>query len=364
MNGMRKSLVIALTVLFGMLSICPPARAADQTQSLTLEQAVEMALSYSPSLKTKELSLEQAEYEREAAATAVSYTPTGQADAETEKAFNNLVQKDLNWQVAKKEFASQKDSVTIQVYQAYFNVLQAQAALTAAEKSYAYADYQKRAAVLKHQFGKASLLEVKQQENSCQAAQAQLETAKQNLEDAYLKLDQLIGLSSSARPVLTDEPAYDPVEITSIEAEVSRALDESPTVKRAQLSVNQAQIALDIYSFSNAEYNSYKAQQLSIPMAEQNLVSAKNQLEQQVRSLYSSITQLEKNYQNLLSQSQTAQQNLEWTQLKLKYGAASRMEVAQAEAEAAKAYQSLLEAKCQHAVLAKAFATPWAYSGS
>jgi len=99
---MRKALVIVLTVWVAVFWLCPSASASDQTQSLTLEKAVDMALSYSPALKAKELSLEQAEYEREAAATAVTYTPTGQADAETEKAFNNLVQKDLNWQVAKK----------------------------------------------------------------------------------------------------------------------------------------------------------------------------------------------------------------------------------------------------------------------
>jgi len=99
-------------------------------------------------------------------------------------------------------------------------------------------------------------------------------------------------------------------------------------------------------------------------LAEQNLASAKNQLEQQVRSLYNSIVQLESNYQNLLSQYETAEQNVAWTKLKLQYGAASRIELAKAEAEAAKAYQALLEAKCQHHVLVKAFATPWAYSGS
>jgi len=125
--------------------------------------------------------------------------------------------------------------VAIQVYQAYFNVLQAQAALFSAQKSYDYADWQKRAAVLKHQFGKASLLELKQQEDACKSAQAQLETAKQNLDNAYLEFNQLVGLSASARPDLVDVPTYTPLEVTSIDAAVSRALEESPSVQRAKL---------------------------------------------------------------------------------------------------------------------------------
>ncbi len=362
MNNIRNILVVITCLAAVTFCFSPRVSASDSSQYLSLEDAVDRALTYSPALKSKELSVEQAEYQREAAALAVSYTPTGQADPETEKAFNNLVAKDLNWQVAKKELSAQRDSVIIQVYQAYYNVLTAEAALVSAEKNLAYADLQKRSAVLRHQFGKASLLEVKQQENSYETAKAQWDSARQSLDDAYVKLNQLIGLSPSARPVLTHRPAFKPVEIISLDSLVSRVLEESPTVKRAQLSVNQAQIALDIYSFSETEYNSYKSQQLSITMAEQNLVSVKSQTEQQVRSLVSSIVQLEKSYQSLKNMYETAEKNLEWTRLKLKYGVASRIELAQAEAEVAKAYQSLLQAQSQHEVLAKALTTPWAYS--
>lgn len=359
-SRLRVWLVMILCAGLVLSNVGTACAAVPEEQGLTLQQAIDKAVAYNPALRAKALSIDQAEYNREAAAAAVTFTPTGQTDPDTEKKFLNLVQKDLNWQAAKKDYAAQKDSVVIQVYKAYFGVLQAQAALESAQKSLDYAGWQKRGAVLKHQFGAASAWEVEQQADAYEAARAELAAATQSLDNAYQKFEQLLGLSAGSRPQLTERPSFVPLEVTSLDAAVSRVLEESPSVWKSKQAITQAQIALDIYSFGPAEANTYKATEQGVAIAENNLNTVKDEQAQAVRSLYYSIKQVESNYQSLAEKLRLAERNLNLTRLKLANGTASRAEAAKAEAEAAQARTALLDATCQHLVLVRQFLTPWA----
>ena len=63
-----------------------------------------------------------------------------------------------------------------------------------------------------------------QENQSYAAAQTSLTTAQANLDTAYQKFNQLVGLAPDDRPVLTDQPSFAPLVIGSLDAEVSRVL--------------------------------------------------------------------------------------------------------------------------------------------
>ncbi len=335
-----------------------------EVPQLTLEQAIALAMDNSTTLKADLLAIDQAKEDRDAAGLAVTYTPTGRATPEVEAAFTRLQNADLAWRMAKKTYEADRDSVVMKVYQAYTGVLQACAAVDAAEKALRSTDWQHRAAVAGYRAGTLSKSQMIQADASAAGAQAQLAAAEKALDDAYHKFNQLVGLSPDERPLLTDRPEYAPLHVDSLEAEVARAVDASPYVWLAQRKIDLAKIALDIYSFGPAEAHTYKATELGIPIAEVNAAGARDQMALLVRSLYYSIRQLEENYAGLQQKVTVDEENLRVTRLKYDLGLATRTEVFAAEAALAGSKKSLLDAVCQHEVLKLAFKKPWAYAGA
>ncbi|MGB9792572.1 MAG: TolC family protein [Thermacetogeniaceae bacterium] len=360
---MRKLLTAALCALLIITSSLPAFAEGDSAETLSLKEAIDKAIAHSRVLRLAEYNIQLAQEDRDAAAEKVEYIPTGEATPEAEQAFNNLVQKDLDLQAAKKDYQAQKDSIVISVYQAYYGVLEAEATLDVAQKALDQADLEYRATSLKNQFGGASKYEVEQKQNNLEAAKQSYTAAEKALASAYEKLNQLVGLQPDERPVLTDKPVFSPLQIDSLDAEIARVLDASPTVWRAKEAITQAKIALDIYSYSSTEAHTYKGMEISVSKAEENAQAAKENAEQTVRSLYNSIQQLEANHAALERKLAAAEETLRMTELKYQYGRASRLELLAAQSAAASCRQALLNNECQHAILVQAFKTPWAYSG-
>lgn len=353
-------------LLAGLLALsgAGACQAADdqqqQQKQITLQQAVDMAVASSGDLRVARYSIDQAEDRRDAAALKLTYTPTGQASPETESAFNSLVSADLTLKQQKRSYQASLDGVAMTVYQAYFDILQDQAALEAARQDLSLADLQQRAATLNHQLGGASGLEKQQASDTATTARASLATAETSLADAYQQFNQLVGLLPDERPDLVDQPSFAPLEIDSLEAEVSRALASSPSVLNKADAVDQAKTALLIYSYSQADINTYQATKTNIDIAEQNLVLAKDSAAQSLRTLYYNIRQLESDRNDLQQKLNTAGLNLSITQAKYDTGAASQIDLRTAQSALAAAERSLLSNTCQHQLQTQTFRTPWA----
>lgn len=355
---------MAVLLLSGLLitSAAGTAMAAttdQQQQQLTLQQAIDMATANSNTLKAAQDTIDQKGYTRDAKSQVVSFIPTGQATSENEQAFLGLVQANSDLQSAKQSYQASEDSVAYQVYQAYDGILQDQVALNSDQQAFNLADRQLRSTTLNCQFGGASKLQVQQAKENLAAAQSSLTTADKTLTTAYEKLNQLVGLMPDDRPNLVDQPAFVPLVINSLDAEVSRVLAASPTVLQAQQSVDKAKIALNIYSFSSTEANTYQGTEKSIDIAQQNASSTQDSVSQSLRNLYYSILQLEASHESLQQNLATAELNLKIAQVKYDTGAASAIDLATAQSAYTQADQALINNTCQHQLQVQAFETPW-----
>jgi outer membrane protein TolC len=352
---------------FLFLSLLSAAWAGEQqsnVRQITLEQAVNMAIDNSSTLKTDSLAIDQAKYDRDAAALAVTFTPTGQVTPSAEISFSKLLQADMAWQMAKKNYDADKDTVVMKVYQAYGNVLQALAAVEAAQQAVKSADLQHRFALVGYRVGTLSKSQLIQADASTKGSEAQLAVAEKSLADAYQKFNQLIGLGPDERPVLIDQPAYLPLVVDNLDAEVSRAVDASPYVWLTQRKVDLAKITLDIYSYGPSEPHTYKATELGVPIAEENSANARDQMAQLVRTLYYGIRQLEENYEGLQQKVAIDEENLRVAKVKYQVGMATIADVTAAQATLAKDRQDLVNLLCQHQTMVQGFKTPWAYAGA
>ena len=337
--------------------------AASAALELTLDEAVNRALAKSNTLKSAEYDIERSEEVRESAADKVKYIPAGPTPDAAAAAFTNLVAKDLAWQMSKKTKDVKADAITLSVFQAYINVLAAQEKVAAAEKALADADWKRWAARVGYQVGTVSLSGKLTAEVNYDARAAALASARAALEDAYHKLNQLVGLNPDDRPVLKDQPQLIPIKVDDLEAEIQRRVEESPSVWLAERNVELARLALDLYDWTNPNREPYRAKEIDVTKAELSAADAKDQLRQQLRSIYQNIVQIEQDYASLEQSLKLAQENLRIKKVYYEVGMATKGDLLAAEADVASLQLALRAKAYQHEVLKLAFDKPWAYSG-
>jgi outer membrane protein TolC len=336
---------------------------ATGTQQLTVQQALAMAIATSPSLISSSYSIDQAknkvnqETEPITALNNLTFTPTGYTSSANEGTLNNLVAANLNWNQAEKDQQAAQDTVTYEVYSDYFAILQDEVSLAAAQQAFNLAGLQQRVTNLNYQVGGASQQAVVQENQSYAAAQTSLATAKANLDTDYQKFNQLVGLATDDRPVLTDQPSFAPLVIGSLDAEVSRVLASDPDISSAQNSVTEQKEALTVVSQDPAA-NAASADTLG--EAEQSLTNEQNSVSQSERNLYYSIQNIESNQDSLQQALTTAQTNLAMTQVEYNVGLATEIDLQTAQSNLNSAQLALLKNTVSHQLDVMAFETPWA----
>jgi outer membrane protein TolC len=335
---------------------------------LSLERAVHMALDRSHALRSAAYEVDRGYEVRKFAADRVKYSMRpieGPTTPEADRAFTALVQADLAWQMAKRSYEAQKDTVVMSVYRAYAGVLQAQARLRAAEAQALAADWQYRATNAMFMVGAAARPDVAKAEADRDAALKNLESARGALADAYHALNQLIGLEPDARPVLETRVEVRPLVVENLEAAVSRALESSPTVWLAQQRIDLARLTLDLYNFADPNRTEpYEAKEIDVSKAEVSAADTKEQMARLVRAIYFAARQAENGYGAALDSLAKAREDLRLAEIRYSIGMATRMEVEAARARVAQAEQSVVQYAWQHEVLRLAFEKPWAYAGA
>jgi outer membrane protein TolC len=332
-------------------------------QQLTVQQAIGMALAVSPSLISSSYSVNQSQNkvtqqtEPITALNNLTFTPSGNTSSANEGALNNLVAANLNWAQAKLAAQADQDSVTYQVYSAYYVILQDEAALNAVQQSFNLADLQQRIMNLTYQVGGASQNDVIQENQSYAAAQQNLDAAKANLDTDYQKFNQLVGLPTGDRPVLTDQPSFTPLVIGSLAAEVSRVLASDVSISSDQNTVTEQKEALTIVSQDPAA-NAASADTLGA--AQQNLVTEQNNVSQWESNMYYTIQNLESNQTSLQQALTTAEDNLKMVQVEYDVGMDTKVDLATDQSSLNSAQLALLKNTVSHQLDVMAFETPWA----
>ncbi|MBC7326153.1 MAG: TolC family protein, partial [Moorella sp. (in: Bacteria)] len=176
--------------------------------ALTLQQAIDLALQHDKGLKKAELEVERTEKLREAAAEKINFTPImgSTYDATTQVNWNNLLSADLTWRMSKKSLEAERDSLVLKTCKSYWDVQTALEKVALQEKLEQQALLNLQIARAGLQAGTAASYQVVEAEGRWQQAKNNLEAARQALEDAYNTFNQLVGLDTKARPVLTDNP--------------------------------------------------------------------------------------------------------------------------------------------------------------
>lgn len=357
--------IIALALCWTAGFLTPEIFASDNAEEpagtslqLSIEDAVNRALQHSYALRMAEYSVEQGEDSRNSAASEVNFIPASGDNEEAARKFTTLVQKDLSWMISKKNLEIEKDSLSLEVYQCYCDVLAAQEKVRAQELALEYADYKRLAAQVGLAAGTTSKKDLETAKVSCSNQVSGLAQSKSSLEQCRVKLNELLGLSAQERPVLTEEPEYLPLEISDLEVEIIRRLDSSPALWKAEQEVYLAELSLDLHSYTNM-YN-YNSAKIDVSKAELSAEQSKIQARQNLRSMYDNICNLQEQYSQQQQALVLAENDMETARLRYEMGMISKGDVLAMEADLAAKRQGLKSLIYQQQLLRLNFYKPWA----
>lgn len=347
---MRKLGCVFIVLCFVMAFVAPVAGADEgdelqKPQQLSLEDAVNMALKNSETVKIQEEVTDKAWEQRERAADNVTFIPAGGYSPQAEAAYTGLLQADLNYQIQRKEIQNQKDEIILAVYDKYFQIQQLKEKIISLEKELEEVDWNKKTSWVQLHVGVLAPTSIPGIDAALQQAKAQLQSTKEELDKAYTELNRLTGMKPEDRVELKDSIPYEPLELYSdIDYDVYRAVNNSVNVWQALQNVTIQRKDLSFLS------KPYDVEKHDVDIAELNVTQAKEELRKQVRLLYHDIKALEETIKAGEQGIKAFEEALRVKELNYKIGMATKGDVLSAQKELASAKQQVTELKYKHAV--------------
>lgn len=362
-----------ILVVFTLLTLALPVGAADSPEpaapektpevTLTLNQAIALAIDNSDAIKKAGKEIDRTRELRDYANDQLNYIPKNPVEPQIQIPYASMLSADLTWQMSKKSYTSEEDSVALDTCKKYWDLLQAQEKLRNEELGLSKAQQLLANAQVSHRVGVVANPDLVAAEVMYSGSRASVETARNDLDKAFDVFNLQIGVGPQERPVLTEPAVYEPLEIQDLEREVSRVLETSPKLWLAKEMVSMQDVLADMALYTGA-YTPYKARRIAVEQAELDYTNAKDLFKEITRSLYYAVIDLEEAYNATGESLRLAEENLRVKKLKFEVGMATKSEVTAAEFDVASAKKKQNDLAYQHAYMKLAFEKPWAYVSS
>jgi outer membrane protein len=148
-------------------------------------------------------------------------------------------------EIARFDLDAAEQDLIVRVAQAYFDVLAAQDTLATATANKAAIDEQLASAKRNFEVGTATITDTREAQARYDLAVAQELIADNDLRTRRIFLDQLVGRSNVKPKPLATPVVLPPLPAESVDAWVSRADMQHPSVRRAQLGYDTARLETD-----------------------------------------------------------------------------------------------------------------------
>jgi outer membrane protein TolC len=336
---------------------------------LTYEEAVELALKNSMELKNARQDVVQAEEMRDhlSRMRTFGYTPFGPGydyqDALDRELLLNFLQADIAWQMARKQVGILEEAIALQVRSAYDAVLKKLDEIEVSDLTLAYAAEKVRQAEIKAERGMESLFNLQMLREDYNEEKQKRDVLEKQLEEAFLGLNELLGLEKEERPNLKGEFLPDWLEDVNLERHLTRVLNGNPLLWLQEQKIRMAEYGLALYTY-NVGAEPYKVKEIDVLKEKNNLAAMKEDLETTILSLYNQLQQLENQYALLEVNLAKAQKALDAVTARYAQGMAVAIDVQQAELAIAQLENQLQNILITYEQLKILFEKPWLKSAS
>lgn len=361
---MKKILSGLIFALFLVVTIVPNTYAQDVvgTLSITLDQAVEMALNNNKGIRQVEYDIERGQQVRNSVADDVKYIPSGQTDPAVAAAYTGLLATDMQLQMTKKTLEMEKDKVTLNVFDKYTAVLATVKNLELSELKLEKAQKDYQIAQICYSIGTVSQSQLKQAEYQSKTCRLSYELTQKELEKAYENFNSIVGLNLNQRPLLVESIEFTPIEVVDLTNEVSRIIDGSPAIWLAEQQVDLYEVTLRLHNWADPASEPYEAKEIDVDKAKVSAEDSKEQLRNGLHNIYQAIVQLEDNYEIAAQAVNLTQEDFQVKELQYELGMLSKQEYLASELSLAEAKTNLNKIVYQHEILKRTFYKPWAQS--
>ncbi|MBO8168484.1 MAG: TolC family protein [Thermoanaerobacteraceae bacterium] len=364
---MKKLGILTLVALLIMGTITGTTLADPQEREiveLSLEEAINYALEHNPNVRLAKIALQDAEKaydEAESAADKIKddpYVPPGLDTKKVEELYPVLAER--GYQLAKLGLDYTGRATRLAVEQAYFNVLSAEQKLTVNRATYERALEQLKMAQASFAVGTVAKNDVLGAEVQLAKARADLNTAQNDLDIAYMELNRALGMNLDQPLMLTTELKYEPMEDVDLDQVIAEAAGKDVSLLGKKVDYENKKDAFELTAkFYTPNVYKYRDAKYAMEEALVNYEEAQKDFALRVMEAYKNLKAAEANYKVLIKSVEQAKESLRIAKLRYDVGVATSLEVLQAsealknqELAAAQALQqyNLVKAQFKHQV--------------
>ena len=313
-----KKLTPLLLLAFVAVAIMPEtAIAQENTSALTMQQALDMAYKHNPDLRKAQLELDKAQINRDDAAKAVSYIPTGGlVYPEIQQGYNLFQQAEIGLKVAKRTAATEKDRLSKDIINAYTTALKNYNTMETTRLTLEDLKQQLSVANIAMQTGMMSEYDLTSVQSGIRQAEKGYQASQAQYDASLAALAALLGQGSDWKPELTSQAVLTEYQRNDLAIELSRGVEQSSAVwqSQAQLDIEKSKETWVMPNISS------DMQSINTGTAEMTLEQAKIATKSAIEQLYYGIDATEGQIAAAEAANEQAQRDLEVTQLKYDVG--------------------------------------------
>lgn len=330
---MKKKVVLLVSMLL-ILTLLPSisAMAEEEVMSLTLEQAIEMALANNNQVELNRLSIEKAKLKLQQDKFGARKIPE-EAVTNYDVAMGKYIApmaSQMELTIAEAQAEVREKALKLQVENNYYELLKKKAALDNAKNSLIRAQEQLRIAQESYKAGVSAQNEVIGAEVGVAAKEAAVLTAQNDFDKAVMDLAQTLGLKLDAKIVPATQFSFQPLTV-DLAAEVEKVLQSDVAIIGAREGLKVAEAIFEQASgFYTPNVFMYREAEYGVEEAKVKLKKAQDEAELKVRKAYLDLQSAQKGYETLEKSMESAQESYRVAKLRFEAGVATRLEMEQA----------------------------------
>lgn len=288
-------------------------------ETLSLEEAMDIAYWYNPSLRKVALELDRAEVLRNLAAQSITFLPTEDILVTPigKAMINNFEQADINWKAKKKVSESEKQRIEKEVINAYAGAIKSANQIEIARGQLQDTKEQNRIHQIATVYGVMSAMDLNSSIIGVEQVEEGLKAAESAHEMAMSSLRNLLNQSPGWNPVLTSQPIADSFTRPEIWLSLSRAQNQSIMMLQAE-SLYEIEQKKVFWGLGTAEDDPYM-DSINLVLRELDVEQARRDTRSTVESLYHNIDVVEKRI--ALAETGLKQKEQDFQLAKLRYEA-------------------------------------------
>lgn len=320
--------------------------------TLTVEQAIEIATKNSIDLKNAYYELEQAKESRKQAGEEIQYfRPSGigggYEDLAQRSALKLYRSSEINLEMKKKMVDFKKEKISIDVRNAFDDIIKTQKSIELTKKIIDNERNNLNNAILRQKYGFLSKRDLETIQNSFKQLEKQKINLEISLSQAFNNFNLLLGITESQKYSLEKETIFEPLESFDLEAHIKKILQDDFYIWNQQQVITLAELDVSLYTY-NANQEPYRNKELALYQEKNKLATLKLNLENSIRERYNQIVQLENQYLITRSKIEDVQKNIGVLQIQYELGMVTQSLVRNEEIQLLKLENELDELAIQH----------------